>query len=270
VSDDRALIVTYHAICEGPPPLCQAPEALDEQLELLAAAGFRATPLARLVDALVDGQPLPRRAFALTFDDAYRDFADSALPILERRGVPATLFATASQQRERLPGGLEAELLPLERLAELTERGVEIGAHSVGHTDLTRLGDADLERELAQCRDVLEAHAGGPVPHFAYPFGLYDARVHAAVGRVFRAACTTELARVGAGVDPLAIPRVDAHYLNSPVLRSLLQRGRPDAYLRVRRQLRQWRGSEPVVRLRSAVHSIAPVSSFDRQLAACR
>jgi peptidoglycan/xylan/chitin deacetylase (PgdA/CDA1 family) len=100
VSDDRALIVTYHAICEGPPPLCQAPEALDEQLELLAAAGFRATPL---VDVLVDGQPLPPRAFALTFDDAYRDFADAALPILERRGVPATLFATASQQRERLP-----------------------------------------------------------------------------------------------------------------------------------------------------------------------
>jgi hypothetical protein len=40
VSDDRALIVPYHAICEHPPPLCQA---LDEQLELLAAAGFRAT-----------------------------------------------------------------------------------------------------------------------------------------------------------------------------------------------------------------------------------
>jgi hypothetical protein len=44
------LIVTYHAICEGPPPLCQAPEALDEQLELLAAAGFRATAASMSLD----------------------------------------------------------------------------------------------------------------------------------------------------------------------------------------------------------------------------
>jgi peptidoglycan/xylan/chitin deacetylase (PgdA/CDA1 family) len=270
VSNGRALIVTYHAICEGPPPLCQAPGALDEQLELLEGAGFRATPLAQLVDALVEGRPLPARAFALTFDDAYRDFADAALPILERRGVPATLFATASKQREHLPGGLEAELLPLERLAELAERGVEIGAHSVGHTDLTALGDADLERELAECREVLEAHVGRAVPHFAYPFGLYDARVHAAVGRVFRAACTTELARVGPGADPLAIPRVDAHYLGSPLLRRLLKHDRPDPYLRVRRRLRQWRGSEPVVRLGAAALSLAISSSLDAGLAACR
>lgn len=246
------MIVTYHAICEGPPPLCQAPRKLEEQLELLAAAGFQAASLASFVDALIAGEPLPRRAFALTFDDAYRDFADAALPILERRGVPATLFATASSQREQLPGGLQAALLPLERLAELSERGVEIGAHSVGHRDLTTLGDADLERELAHCREVLETHSGRPVPHFAYPFGRYDARVHAAVGRVFRSACTTELARVADGADPLAIPRVDAHYLGSPLLRSLLRRGHPDSYLRVRRRLRQWRGSEPIVRLRSA------------------
>ena len=251
MSTDGVLIVTYHAICEGPPPLCQAPRQLEEQLDLLTGAGFEARPLGELVDCLVARAPLPASVFALTFDDAYRNFAEAALPILERRGVPATLFATASKQRDHLPGGLEGALLPLEQLCELAERGVEIGAHSIGHVDLTQLSDLELEQELSGCKAVLEEHARRPVEHFAYPFGLYDARVREAVGRVFRSACTTQLARAGDDVDPLAIPRIDAHYLGSPLFRSLLRRGHPDPYLRLRRRLRQWRGSEPVVRLRN-------------------
>ncbi len=244
MSKNRALVITYHAICEGPLPLCQPPEQLEDQLDLLARCGYRARPLAELVDALREKRPLPADAFALTFDDAYRDFADSALPILERRGVPATLFTTASSDREQLPSGTAAALLPLEELGELARRGVVIGAHSISHSDLTQLDDGALRRELVECREILEANSGGPVQHFAYPFGRFDARVYAAVAEVFRSACTTRLSRVQADSDPFAIPRVDAYYLRSPLLRSLLERGRPDGYLRLRRALRRLRGSE--------------------------
>lgn len=245
MSKNRVLVITYHAICEGPPPLCQAPEQLEDQLDLLARCGYRAQPLAELVDALLERRELPADAFALTFDDAYRDFTEVALPILERRGVPATLFTTASSDRDRLPGGTGSALVALEELRELARRGVAIGAHSIAHTDLTQLDDAALKRELVECRQILEAHSGGPVHHFAYPFGRLDARVRGAVAEVFRSACTTRLARVRADSDPLAIPRVDAYYLRSPLLRSLLERGRPDAYLGLRRALRRLRGSEP-------------------------
>lgn len=243
--DSRALVLTYHSISEGPGPLRVSPRAFEEQLERLARAGFEAVPLASVVDDLEAARPFGGRRFALTFDDGYRDFADAALPILERRGLPATLFVTAARDRERLPGGLPQPLLPLDALAGLAIRGVEIGAHSVAHGDLTALTADALERELAGCARALAECLGRPVAHFAYPYGCYDARVRTAAARHFRSACTTQLARVEQGGDRFAIPRVDACYLRSPILRLLLGSGRLEPYLRVRRRLRRLRGSEP-------------------------
>lgn len=245
MSEARATILTWHSVSEDRPPLGVSPTRLARQLDDLLAAGFRVAPLGALVECLERGRGLPPRTLALTFDDGYGDFAQHALPLLEERGLPATLFVTASRERERLPGGTEAPLLALDALAGIAARGIEIGAHSVGHVDLTALDDAALERELRESRRVLEEHTGRPVEHFAYPFGRCDGRVRDAAARVFRSACTTRLARLCSQDDPWAMPRVDAYYLRSPLLRRLLAADAPDTWLGVRRRLRRWRGTEP-------------------------
>lgn len=88
------LVLLYHRVCELPDdPLgvSVTPEHFAAQMELLARA-FRPASLA----AVAAGTAGPD-AVAVTFDDGYVDNLVNALPILERTGVPATLFASTGQ-----------------------------------------------------------------------------------------------------------------------------------------------------------------------------
>ena len=251
------LVLTYHSISDGPPPACVSRRRFAEQLDFLLAAGWKAIGLPALVGQLEAAEAsdpttfavtFDPATFAVTFDDGYADFLSDALPVLEERSVPVTLFAVSSADRDQLDqlaGGAGGRLLRRDELAEVAGRGVEIGAHTVSHRRLTALDDATLDRELAESKCTLEAIGGAPISSFAYPFGDFDRRVMRAAGVHFRAAVTTQLAAVTTSVHPLAIPRLDACYLDSRLLRFLLAQHRPEAYLRSRRWLRRLRGSEP-------------------------
>jgi peptidoglycan/xylan/chitin deacetylase (PgdA/CDA1 family) len=70
--------------------------------------------------------------------------------------------------------------------------GWEIDAHTITHPDLTRVGDAQLVREVADSRAIIRSDFHVPVNFFCYPAGRYDARVITAVKRAgFLGATTT-------------------------------------------------------------------------------
>lgn len=86
-------ILIYHRVVPEPDPLM--PEhidasAFDQQLAVLRR-WFTVMPLRHVVKGLSDGI-LPLRAACVTFDDGYADNVTVALPILRKRGVPATFF----------------------------------------------------------------------------------------------------------------------------------------------------------------------------------
>jgi peptidoglycan/xylan/chitin deacetylase (PgdA/CDA1 family) len=97
-SDSRVLrVLTYHRVVEpGDAPLYPGvvsgtPAVFAAQMRAIAGR-FRVVPLADVVTALRERTPLPPRALLVTFDDAYRDFADHAWPVLRSLGLPAVLF----------------------------------------------------------------------------------------------------------------------------------------------------------------------------------
>ena len=107
---DRALprrraalaILTYHRVDEVSarpdlmPSLVSATPADFEAHIALVARDFDPVSLGDVLAALEGGQPLPRRAVLVTFDDGYRDFASNAWPVLRRASVPATLFVATA------------------------------------------------------------------------------------------------------------------------------------------------------------------------------
>ncbi|MHC4429215.1 MAG: polysaccharide deacetylase family protein, partial [Planctomycetota bacterium] len=60
----------------------------------LAATGH-ALSLADIVEHCVSGEPFPRRAFAVTFDDGFENNVSIAAPILSDFGIPATFYVTS-------------------------------------------------------------------------------------------------------------------------------------------------------------------------------
>jgi len=91
----RALILMYHRISNDPDylGLSVAPQYFDAQIGLLRRR-TKVLPLGELVARLARKQGLDEDLAAITFDDGYRDNFEVALPILERHGVPATVFVT--------------------------------------------------------------------------------------------------------------------------------------------------------------------------------
>lgn len=67
------------------------------------ARHYAPVDLGDFVAALEGRATLPPKACLITFDDGYRDFAEHALPVLERQSFPCTLFVTAEQARAPQP-----------------------------------------------------------------------------------------------------------------------------------------------------------------------
>lgn len=103
-------------------------------------------------------------------------------------------------------------MLTADMIRALAAAGIAIGAHTVSHPILTKLGAAEAMAEIADSKQQLEAITGLPVNLFAYPNGKYgidfDQR-HMDMARQagFHAAFTTALGAASNADDPFAIPR---------------------------------------------------------------
>lgn len=90
-----ALIIGYHRIVNtewDPLGLAVSPGNFESQLDMLTKLRELVT-VGELALRRAAGEPLERYA-ALTFDDGYDDFAATVVPIIEARGIPATVFVT--------------------------------------------------------------------------------------------------------------------------------------------------------------------------------
>lgn len=101
----QPLVISYHDIApEGSSDskYVVSPEALEEHMAMLEAAGFTSITSQQMVDYL-DGESIPARSVLITFDDGPRGIWRYADSILERHGFHATAFIVTGSVGTRQP-----------------------------------------------------------------------------------------------------------------------------------------------------------------------
>ena len=180
------------------------PEVLDAKLAALRAAGFRSVAL----DSLLESRAPADHTFAITFDDAYRNVWQNALPILARHQVQAIQFVVAAHlggqnNWDMAEGEVAEDLMDVAQLRDWLAAGHSIGSHSLNHRVLKRLSEAEAREEIIGSRKRLEDTFGVAVRHFCYPSGKFSPMVHDLVREAgYQTACTVEY-----GVNPPAQDR---------------------------------------------------------------
>ena len=189
----RVPILMYHYIRVNPDPgdrlgfnLSVTPADFRLQMDWLYDNDYHPVDFDDLRAYLFGNQSLPSRPVVLTFDDGYRDMYTTAFPILRVHQFKGVSYVVS--------GFLNSpNYLTTEMVQEMDALGIQIGAHTVSHADLTRISAAGLHSEVFDSKAALEAVVGHAVLDFCYPAGKFnDAVISAAQAAGFLTATTTQ------------------------------------------------------------------------------
>ena len=183
--DATAVVLLYHHVDDTTPPSTSiTPENFDAHLDYLEREGYSVLPLMDIVQALGEGETLPPRAVALTFDDGYSSVYSEALPRLERRGWPFTVFVSTDYIDDGYAG-----FMGWAELRDLETRGGMVANHSTTHAHLIRreAGESEADWRMRVRADIeaaqlrLDAELDHPLRMLAYPYGEFDSALEALV-----------------------------------------------------------------------------------------
>jgi peptidoglycan/xylan/chitin deacetylase (PgdA/CDA1 family) len=144
------------------------PAAFRAQLDALRAGGYSTISPDQHLAHLTTGAPLPPKPVLLSFDDSQGSQITTGAPELAKRSMQATFFVMT------VPLG-KPNWMTRDDVRRLHDAGHTIAAHTYDHHRADRYAGADWDTQLVKPRAELEGIVGGPVRHFAYPYGAWNA-----------------------------------------------------------------------------------------------
>ncbi len=200
------------------------PDAFERHLRLLRRL-YTPVSLRAVVDAIKTGRmrELPPKPLVLTLDDGHEGNA-RLLPVIERYGVPVTIFlcsaiigtrrpfpfvlgrASSRGREDREPGrhfGLSEEAI------ERMRHAVDFQSHTATHSRLPLCTTERARREIAGSKRELERRFGLEVYALAYPNGDYSDRdIELAKEAGYGCALAADAGFNGAGSDLFRLRRL--------------------------------------------------------------
>lgn len=216
--DSSDVVLLYHSVgglSNGTYPWDVSRELFREQMRVLSRS-FEFVDLRTVIETNA-----PEKRIAVTFDDAFRNVYDAAVPILREFDIPATVFVCSEfvgdenfdllRRRHGLEAGVGDVVMTAEQLRDLASDDLfTVGSHTATHPDLTAVEDDVLAEEIIGAKRTLEDRFEVAVDRFSYPYGEHDERSREIVETAYDVAVTSEPSLVQQSPDPRRVPRIDA------------------------------------------------------------
>ena len=198
------------------------PRRFKLQMFLLKILGYKALSI-RDLKPYLDGHKVGK-VVGLTFDDGYQNNLINAAPILNKYDFTATCYLVTenigkSNEWDLHKNITQRPLMNQEEINEWINLGMDIGAHTKNHVDLTSVSYEDAKMEIEGCKYQLESLFNKPVADFCYPFGRYNEKISMLVkDSGFYTATSMDRGWVNYGTNMFQLPRIPINHHTLPHL----------------------------------------------------
>ena len=177
-------------------------EEFESHMKYLASEGYRVLSVTQYLDEQKGGN-VRDQDIVLTFDDGHISNYQFALPVLRKCLFSATFFVIADNIGKPYYMGEQ-------EIHGLLACKMEMGSHGLTHSYLTEIRHDEIQREVTESKNILEACLGRPVEVFAYPGGHFNQKVLQSVKSAgYRAAVSCIVGRNNRKTDPFLFKRIE-------------------------------------------------------------
>ena len=220
-------ILMYHSIESMPKTtvmrsLHVPPRRFEFQMWMLKVLGYEALSLKKLKPYL-DGNKYGK-VVGITFDDGYQNNLINAAPVLRKYNFSATCYlvsdSVGSSNTWDLDKGItQRPLMTENEIYEWLNLGMDIGAHTKTHVDLTCVSEKKAQKEINDCKTDLENLFKVSVTDFCYPFGRFNESVcNMTKDSGYLSATTMFRGRANSQSDRYMLPRIPINHRTLPHL----------------------------------------------------
>tara|TARA_B100000787_G_scaffold163300_1_gene144832 strand:+ start:4729 stop:5451 length:723 start_codon:yes stop_codon:yes gene_type:complete len=227
MSDINIPILMYHSIESMPKStvmrsLHVPPRRFKFQMWILKILGYKGLSLKDL-QPYIDGNK-QGKVVGITFDDGYQNNLINAAPILVKYKFSATCYIVSENIGSSNIWDLnqnitQRPLMTENEIKKWLNLGMDIGAHSKTHADLTCISEVKAQKEILDCKVDLERRFKIVISDFCYPFGRFNESVRSiAKSSGYLSATTMVRGRVNSKSNKYKLPRIPINHHTLPHL----------------------------------------------------
>lgn len=202
------------------------PSLFESQVKLLKKLGYKSMT-SKGLKAFLEGKIKDEKYIIFTFDDAYVDVFENALPILKKYDFSAIIFVPAGlvgkyNEWDADKLNIKKQIASWDYIKSALKDGFEIGSHTITHKALTHIDTKSQIHEIKDSKNILEDKLGISIDTFCYPYGDYNDYVVNIVKDIYALAFSVDSGHIKTHDNPYTLKRLHMRH-NTNLFRLLIK-----------------------------------------------